>query len=286
MLKNLFLFLAWGFYSLNLHAQTKIVEEILTIPVSVLNSYGNVHQHNVVVTIFRDAQRTRSPYLILNHGRSGSATERAKLGRARYTAISKYFVELGFAVIVPTRGGYGVTGGEDSEFNGGCSFPNYPSVFKAATDTSIAVMDHLKNNPYIDFDKGIAVGQSFGGTTAVNLSTQNIPGLKASFNFAGGGGGDPVNKPAYPCRSDLLEKLFAGYGAGSKVPVYWFYSMNDKYWGEKLPKEWFDAFIRAGGKGKFYSLPAYKEDGHLSFTGNADAWKPYFEQTIQSLGLI
>lgn len=266
-------------------AQSKIIEEVVIVPVSVPNAFGKINNHNVIVTIFRDSERKKSPYLILNHGRSGSAEERAKLGRAKYSAASKFFVDLGFVVIVPTRGGYGETGGEDTEYSGGCTFPNYPNVFNAAIDTSKTVLHALSVKPYIDFTKGIAVGQSFGGTTAVGLSASDLPGLVAAFNFAGGGGGNPVKSPAYPCRADLLEKLFASYGAKSKVPVYWVYSVNDKYWGEKLPKEWFEAFIKAGGKGKFYSLPAYKNDGHLSFTGNTEAWKPFFEATINSLGL-
>jgi dienelactone hydrolase len=273
-------------FSSSIFAQSKLIEEVITIPVSVQNAHGKINNHNVIVTIFRDANRKKSPYLILNHGRSGSAAERAKMGRARYSGTSKFFVDQGFVVIVPTRGGYGETGGEDTEFNSNCSFPNYPSVFKAAIDTSTTVLKGLSDKSYIDFTKGIAVGQSFGGATSVGLSSSDLPGLVAAFNFAGGGGGDPVNKPAYPCRSDLLEKLFASYGAKNKVPVYWLYSVNDKYWGEKLPKEWFKAFTNAGGKGKFYSLPAFKNDGHASFTGNADAWKPIFAETVKSLGFV
>lgn len=68
------------------------------------------------------------------------------------------------------------------------------------------------------------------------------------------------------------------------MPVYWFYSVNDKYWGEKLPKEWFDAFIKAGGKGEFYSLPAYKNDGHPTFSSNPESWKLKFEQLVKGWG--
>ncbi|MDN3987556.1 dienelactone hydrolase family protein [Zwartia vadi] len=279
-----------GFFSLlitaSAFAQSKIVEEVVTVPVSVQNAYGEINNHNVIVTIFRDSDRNKSPYLILNHGRSGSAEERAKLGRAKYSVASKFFVDQGFVVIVPTRGGYGETGGVDTEYSGDCTFPNYPNVFNAAIHTSKTVLQALSMKSYIDFTKGIAVGQSFGGATAVGLAASELPGLVATFNFAGGGGGNPIKRPASPCRADLLEKLFASYGAKSKVPVYWIYSVNDKYWGEKLPKEWFEAFIKAGGNGKFYSLPAYKNDGHPSFTGNAEAWKPIFESTIKSLGFF
>lgn len=266
-------------------AQVNIAEKVLTVPVTVQNTYGKDVTHNVVVTIFRDERRNQAPFLVLHHGRAGSSADRAKLGRARYQAISTYFVEQGFVVIVPTRGGYGETGGEDTEDAGPCSNKNYGSTFKAAADTTVTVLKSLKDKPYIDWSKGIMVGQSYGGATSVALSAYDIPGMRAAFNFAGGGGGDPKKNPEYPCRPDLLQRQFAEYGAKSRVPVYWFYSVNDKYWGEKLPKEWFDAFIKAGGKGDFYSLPAYKNDGHPTFSANSGAWKAAFESILKDLGM-
>lgn len=144
--KHLFSFFFFTLIS-SVSAQPNIIEEVVTVPIAVENAYGKVNNHNVIVTIFRDSDRKKSPYLILNHGRSGSAEERAKLGRAKYTAASEFFVEQGFVVIVPTRGGYGETGGEDTEYSGGCSFPNYPNVFKAAIDTSKAVFNALGGKP-------------------------------------------------------------------------------------------------------------------------------------------
>ena len=289
MHKNLFKSLTGAFLflcSVTASAQLNIVEEVVKVPATVKNLYGKTVTHNVVVTVVRDANRTNAPYIVINHGRAGSAERRSQLGRITFPDVSKYLVEKGFVVIAPTRGGYGETGGEDTEDDGYCARKDYGAAFKVVADTTVAVLNNLKDKPYIDINKGLIFGQSFGGASAVALSTYELPGMRAAFNFAGGAGGDPVKTPAAPCRPDTQEKLFASYGAKSRVPVYWFYSENDKYWGAKLPKEWFEAFIKAGGKGEFYTLPPYKNDGHRSFTENAETWKPIFEERIKSLGFV
>lgn len=265
-------------------AQTRIIEEVVKVPVTVQNIYGKSVTHDLVVTVVRDANRNKSPYIIINHGRAPLAARRAQLGRITFDNLSKYFAEKGFVVIAPTRGGYGDTGGEDTEYEGPCDRKNYPAAFKVVADTTMGVLKHFSTEQYVDTSKGLIFGQSFGGASAVALSTYDVPGLLATFNFAGGAGSNPQVNPGNPCRSDWLVKQFANYGAKSRVPVYWFYSVNDKYWGEKLPKEWFEAFIKAGGKGEFFSLPAYKDDGHRSFSENSDTWKPAFERILKTLG--
>jgi len=78
-LKSIFIGLVFGFFFIPAFAQSKIVEEVIMIPMSLKNGYGYTHKHNVIVTLFRDASRNKFPYIILNHGRSGSASDREKL---------------------------------------------------------------------------------------------------------------------------------------------------------------------------------------------------------------
>ena len=188
------------------------------------------------------------------------------MGRQRYGDNSRYFVEKGFAVFVPTRIGYGVTGGDDVEYSGACNARNYPPAYEAAAQQSLKVLEHLRTLAYVDAQRGLLVGQSFGGATSLALAAGNPPGVLAAVNFAGGGGGNPTARPGDPCRADLLRKLFAGYGATARIPTLWLYSENDKYFGREHPQEWFKAFVAAGGKGEFVQLPAHGEDGHPSFT--------------------
>jgi dienelactone hydrolase len=265
----------------------RIIEEIIEVPVSVSNSNFTNNpkfEQKITVTIWRDDSVKKSPYLLFSHGRAGTDQERGKFGRSSEKRNSEYFVSKGFTVILPTRIGYGVSGGPDADYSGACGNKNYLEGRKAAIDQSKQVLNHFFDFSYIDRTKGIVVGQSVGGFATIGLSAENIPGLKGAINFAGGDGGDPIKSPERPCSDYLIKDTFAKYGASNKVPTLWLYSVNDKFWGEQLPKDWFSAFEKAGGRGQFISLPAYKEDGHSIFRGDLNAWKNDFEKFIKEVG--
>ena len=265
----------------------RIIEEIIEVPVSVSNSNFTNNpkfEQKITVTIWRDDSVKKSPYLLFSHGRAGTDQERGKFGRSSEKRNSEYFVSKGFTVILPTRIGYGVSGGPDADYSGACGNKNYLEARKVTIDQSKQVLNHVFDFSYIDRTKGIVVGQSVGGFTTIGLSAENIPGLKGAINFAGGDGGDPIKSAEKPCGDYLIKDTFAKYGASNKVPTLWLYSVNDKFWGEQLPKDWFAAFQKAGGKGQFISLPAYKEDGHSIFRGDLNAWKNDFEKFIKEIG--
>ena len=265
----------------------RIIEEIIEVPVSVSNSnFSNnpKFEQKITVTIWRDDAIKKAPYLLFSHGRAGTDQERGKFGRSSEKRNSEYFVSKGFTVILPTRIGYGVSGGPDADYSGACGNKNYLEARKVAIDQSKQVLNHVFDFSYIDRTKGIVVGQSVGGFTTIGLSAENISGLKGAINFAGGDGGDPIKSAEKPCGDYLIKDTFAKYGASNKVPTLWLYSVNDKFWGEQLPKDWFAAFQKAGGKGQFISLPAYKEDGHSIFRGDLNVWKNDFEKFIKEIG--
>jgi dienelactone hydrolase len=265
----------------------RIIEEIIEVPVSVSNSNFTNNpkfEQKITVTIWRDDAIKKAPYLLFSHGRAGTDQEREKFGRSSEKRNSEYFVSKGFTVILPTRIGYGVSGGPDADYSGACGNKNYLEARKVAIDQSKQVLNHVFDFSYIDKTKGIVVGQSVGGFTTIGLSAENISGLKGAINFAGGDGGDPIKSAEKPCGDYLIKDTFAKYGASNKVPTLWLYSVNDKFWGEQLPKDWFAAFQKAGGKGQFISLLAYKEDGHSIFRGDLSAWKNDFEKFIKEIG--
>jgi dienelactone hydrolase len=269
-------------------ASGRMVEETVELQATVKDPRGKEVTHPFTVTVFRDDARPRSPFMLLNHGRSGYAAERAKMGRARYTENSRYFVAKGFAVFVPTRIGYGVTGGPDVEYTGDCKTRNYPPGYEASLRQSLVVIEYARSQPYVDAGRGLAVGQSFGGTTAIALAARKVPGLVATVNFAGGGGGNPVTQPERPCFPEKLAELFGSYGKTARIPTLWVYSENDRYFGPKLPRQWFDAYRAVGGTGEFVLLPkldpALGEDGHGSFTRAPSSWQPHFEAFLRKTG--
>jgi dienelactone hydrolase len=276
--------LAGAFLFFSPLAHASVSESHFALPVTVTDRFGRVLSQDIRVTVFRDPARARSPFLVLNHGRAAAPQDREKLGRARYAANSRYFVSLGYAVFVPTRIGYGVSGGLDAEDSGAnCRNRNYPPAYEAGAQQTLDLIAHIKGLPYIDPSKGLVVGQSFGGTIAIAIAAKNVPGVLAAVNFAGGGGGNPETQPGRPCRPDLLGDLFASYGATAKRPTLWLYSENDLYMGRDAPREWFSLFKKSGGKGEFVELPAFGKDGHGSFSSNPSAWKPAFETFLKGL---
>jgi len=266
-------------------AGAAIVEELVHVPVVVRHEILGEVRHELPVTVFRDDARSRAPFVVLGHGRATSATANAALGQARYTANSHYLVSLGFAVFVPTRIGYGIAGGQDLEYSGECAAKRYAPGYDAAAQQTRAVVAYARGRPDIDPGRGLVMGQSYGGATAIAVAADPPEGVRAAVNFAGGGGGRPSTHPGQPCSPMAMERLFGGYGATARIPTLWLCAPNDRYMGERHPRAWFEAFLRAGGRGRFVALPEHGEDGHSSFTRNPGAWRPAFEAFLREAGL-
>jgi len=265
-------------------AAARLVEDVVRIPVEMKDIYGRQHQHAMTVTIFRDDERVRSPFLVISHGR-GNTERRAALGRARYPDNARYFVSQGFAVFIPTRVGYGITGGPDVEDSGPCARREFAAAFEAGAAQVIAVIEYARAQGFVDASRGVLVGQSVGGAITLALSAKNVSGVVAAINFAGGAGGDPQQWPERPCSEPTLRRVFATYGETARIPTIWLYSENDRYWGKDTPRAWFDAFRAKGAAAEFVQLPPYRADGHLSFNGNPEAWRPPVEKFLADVGL-
>lgn len=266
-------------------AQAAVVEEVMQLPVTLKDGSGDERRYAILLTVFRDDARAMSPFLILNHGRPGDAAGRRRLGRVRYSSNSAYFVEQGFAVFVPTRLGYGATGGPDLEDGGPCDRRDFAAGFEAAAQQTLAVIDHAKSRSFVDPKRGLLVGQSYGGATTIALAARNIEGILGGINFAGGSGGNPERRPGAPCSVAELARVLANYGTSARHPTLWLYAQNDRYWGEDHPMRWHEGYRASGGVGQFVRLPAHGRDGHSSFTANPSAWRPHVERFMQTLGL-
>ena len=264
-------------------ASAAMVEEIFDMPVALKSHYGVEVKQTMKVTIFHDDEATSpQPFVVIDHGRGAN---NLNMGRSRFLNQSKYYVSKGFVAVVPTRVGYGETGGPDLDTAESCNNPRYESAFRILATEVAQVVEFAKTKPYVDPTKGIVSGLSYGGTSAIAAAALNIPGVVGAINFAGGAGGNPAKSPKNPCRSDLIEYEFARLGKTAKVPTLWLYSENDLYFGTEKSKEWMDAFVKAGGTAEFVKLPAFGWDGHTIFLKDQSAWQPAVERFIKTVGL-
>jgi len=271
--------------ALSFSSHAKLVEQQFDLPVHVTNAWGKgVAQPIRVTLVFDDATPAPRPILLLNHGRAVEPAARASFGRARFAEASNWLAERGFLVAMPTRIGYGVSGGEDVEDSGSCSNRLYPAAFRAAADQSLQLLDELLKRDDVRQDRTVVMGQSFGGATAVTLAALNPPGIVASINFAGGGGGDPKGHPEQPCSPAQLKRLFAGYGQTARMPMLWAYTENDRYFGSTLPREWVQAFRDGGGNAEFKQFPPHGDDGHQLFAKFPQVWQPVVADFLRRQG--
>jgi dienelactone hydrolase len=200
-----------------------------------------------------------------------------------YPANSRYFASLGYTVLVPTRIGYGVTAGPDVEYTGECASKRFADGAAVAVAETREIVRHAQGLAGVDPERGIVVGESFGGLVAIAVAASGIRGVRAAVNISGGDGGDARTRPDEPCRPDLLRETFAAYGRANRIPTLWMYSANDRVWGNVYPRQWFEAYLQAGGRGQFVQLPADKNNGHYIFNRNAAAWHPAFERFLAGL---
>ena len=242
------------------------------------------HQRVMIdVTLFRPAGAGPFPVAVLSHGSPRSAEDRRLEGRQRLAEQAEPFLALGFAVLVPTRRGYGESGGEWSEGYGTCNDPDYYSAgLESARDIRAAV-DAIRREPWADARRIVLAGQSAGGFGSVAASSAMFEGLIGVINFAGGRGS---MGPDNVCGEGRLVEAMSRYGRSARVPELWLYSANDHFFGPELARRMHRAFVSAGGSAEFVQAPANGFDGHGYFARAVDDWAPRVGVFLQRIGAI
>ena len=233
------------------------------------------------VTVFRPDGKGPFPLAVINHGSPRDAAERRANGRQRFEAQSRELARRGFIVAVPTRRGYGESGGEWAEGYGPCRNPDYfASGLESARDVRAAIAE-LKRDPDVDGKRVLLVGQSAGGWAALATASQPLDGLVGVINFAGGRGSA---RPDEVCNDARLVEDVGRYGATSRVPQLWLYAANDHFFPPDVARRMHESFTRAGGRATLRQLPPFGADGHALFAGGTREWLPQVEPFLAELG--
>ena len=259
-------------------------EDVQQLTVTVKNMAGTDVTGAMTLTTYRPAGEGPFPLVVMNHGRA-VAERRAQQGRQRYEPLARYLVSKGFAVMVPTRLGYGDTYGHfDPEAAGRCASLQIDSMSQATSDQVLAAVAHARTLPWVDATRWVVMGQSVGGLAAVAVAWRNPPGLVAAINLAGGAGGNPESRPGDPCSPQVTEALWRRKAADASVPMLWLYWANDRYWGAEWPQRWARAWQDGGGRVEFHQLPAIGADGHSGMSLDMDRWVPIVEAYLARAG--
>lgn len=268
--------LAAALLALALPAQAALDESVIRAPV-----VRGVEQAFIDVTVFKPAGRGPFPIVVLSHGSPRDAYERRREGRLRLVTQSEPFVALGFAVLVPTRRGYGRSEGAWAEGYGSCANPDYYAAgLETARDLRAAV-DAVRGEAWADASRIVLAGQSAGGFGSVAAASQDFEGLRGVINFAGGRGSQGDDDV---CREARLIEAIARYGRAARVPELWIYSTNDRYFGPGLARRMHAAFVLSGGSAEFVPAPPTGLDGHGYFARAVDDWSPRVADFLRRIG--
>ena len=253
----------------------RLIEEKVRIPTA--------NGRSLAATILRPEGDGPFGVVVLNHGVSASARERARESADLLINSAAVFARRGYAVVMPLRRGFGATGGEMAEDPGSCANPDYFHAEANAADDVMAAYDYARQLPYADGSHMILAGQSAGGMVSVfTAGTRNPPGLVAVLSFAGGRGGDPDTTPGVPCAVEPVAKVFEALGKNIHVPVLFNYAENDQFFGPKVTRGWYERFNANGANAEYVLQPPFGKDGHYLFADTLGVryWLPTVESFL------
>jgi dienelactone hydrolase len=253
----------------------RLIEERVRIPTP--------NGRAIAATVLRPDGQGPFGAVILNHGVSASARERARESSDLLINAAAVFARRGYVVVMPLRRGFGATGGEMAEDPGSCANPDYFSAEARAADDVMAAYDFARALPYVDGSRMMLAGQSAGGMVALfTAGTRKPAGLMAVLSFAAGRGGDPEATPGVPCAVEPVARVLDALGKNIRVPVLLHYSENDLFFSPKITRGWYQRLAAGGANAEYALQPAFGKDGHYIFgdTLGVRYWLPTVEQFL------
>lgn len=262
-----------------------IFETVVKVPVTVKLPTGAAHSGEFILTHYHPPGDGPFPLVIMNHGRG---VDRTDPRRFRAVGSVRYWIRRGFAVLVPTRLGYGDSGvtPDPETAQRSCAGRSFDQALAAMLAHVDATLGFAASMSWADLRRVIVMGQSYGGFLSIGASGHEIPGLIAAINFAGGGGGNPKTRTANPCGGDQLTGTVVSSGRKAKVPMLWLYAENDKFWGAEWPRRWHAAYTGAGGRAELVMFPPVGEDGHKLIGEGFPLWRPVVDRFLAERGFL
>jgi len=232
--------------------------------------------------VFRPRGRGPFPLVVINHGSAENEDLRRTQQLPTFSAVSAWFVQRGFIVVIPQRPGHGETGGAYFETSGSCDDPDYIRAGLATAHSIQIALNFALEQNFVDKKRVILAGHSAGAWGSLALASRKPRNLNAVINFAGGRGGHSYDLPNRNCATDRLVAAAGYFGKTTKVPTLWLYAENDTFFSPTLAEHMVRAFQRTGGAAELYKLPSFGEEGHY-LLHSSDAirmWGPVLEKFL------
>jgi len=248
----------------------RLNEQVITIPA------GASQTISLETTLYKPDGDGPFPLLIINHGKAPGNPKLQQ--RDRFVYMATQFVRRGYAVLVPMRTGFAQSSGKYIDY--GCNMT--ANGYTQASDIA-DVVQFARRQKWIDGERIVIAGQSYGGLASMALSTRELPGVRGVMNFAGG---LKMHGGSCDWQAALVE-AFGEYGRKNRIASLWMYGANDSYFGPELVSRMYGAFSANGGKAELVAYGPFKNDAHtmLGSRDGQQVWVPEVERFLFKLGM-
>lgn len=236
---------------------------------------GTLFSLEIETTLYKPDGEGPFPVVVINHGKA--AGDPRFQARYRPALAARYFLQRGYAVVVPMRQGFSRSSGT---YNGvQC---NVESNGRVQAEDVKAVLDHVTAQPWADKDRIVVMGQSHGGWTTLAVGTLNYPGVRGLVNFAGG-----LRNENCTGWKDGLIAAAGGYARTTSVPSLWFYGDNDSYFEPYVFHGMHERYTTAGGQARLVAYGRFGSDAHVMFGSRSGAgiWQPELRKFLVSIDM-
>jgi dienelactone hydrolase len=221
-------------------------QEVSLVPVTV-----DGQPVRLAMRIYRPAGPGPAPTLVFNHGSTGSGRDPSIFSRPiDAPRLAQFFVERGWAVVMPARRG---RGGSEGVYDEGfasdraagytCEVePTLQGADRALRDIEAAMVAILAM-PFVDRDRVVIGGQSRGGILSVAYAGRRPEQVKEGINFVGGWLGS---------RCDTSQSVHAAlFRRGARYPgeTIWLYGDGDPFYSLAHSRDGFGALPKHGRGG-------------------------------------
>jgi dienelactone hydrolase len=248
------------------------------IPMQEKSLFGRSRELQLEATLYQPAPSGVSPILIFNHGSTGrgrgSPTE-----TLRYSETARFFVERGWAVLIPMRRGRGASGGQYLE-RYDCETGVLTAGLERAIEDFDAVMAFVSAQPWADRSRLLLGGMSRGGFLSIVYASMRPTGAKGVINLAGGWTVEACDQ-----RIRFHEPTLSEAGRSARMPMLWLYADNDRNYGPAAVRAYHRAFTGAGGTAELQLFPPIGHDGHILLPRSVSVWSTAVDAYLRQLGL-
>jgi len=262
------------------HAQPAVEPSPATmwIPMTETRLLGGPRALRLEATVFRPSASGPVPLVVFNHGSTGrgrgSPTE-----TLTYPETARFFVERGWAVLIPMRRGRGASEGDYLEQYDCDTALLSRGVDRAVQDLD-AVMAFVGQQTWVDRERLLLAGMSRGGLLSIVYASVRQTGARGVINFAGGWTAEPCDQ-----RIHFHEPTLARAGRATTIPELWLYSENDRNYGPAAVRAYHRAFTGSGGTAELYVFPPIGHDGHILLPRSVSVWTSAVDGFLRRIGL-